>query len=107
MSQDISLEVSRYHKLLGSWVLLRTVFSKPTSARRRKATFHANGSTPLKVKFPTLPPLEAFHSTLSASNTTEQQYEYCQRVWRDNNMETFRDFFGVVVLFPFWKLLKK
>ena len=46
-----------------------------------------------KLEFPALPSPEAFHSTLSGSNITEDQYEYCQRVWNDNNMETFRDFF--------------
>ena len=45
-----------------------------------------------KLNFHTLPPPEAFHSTLSNTTTTNEQYEYCQRVWNDNNMETFRDF---------------
>ena len=45
-----------------------------------------------KLNFPTLPPPEAFHSTLSNTDITEGQYEYSQRVWNDNNMETFRDF---------------
>ena len=46
-----------------------------------------------KLEFPALPPPEIFHSTLCCSDITEEQYEYCQRVWNDNNMETFRDFF--------------
>ena len=29
---------------------------------------------------------------LSNTNITEEQYEFCQRVWNDNNMDTFRDF---------------
>ena len=45
-----------------------------------------------KLEFPTLPPPEAFHSTLSGTDVTEEQYEYCQRVWNDNDMESFRDF---------------
>ena len=45
-----------------------------------------------KLEFPALPPPETFHSTLSGSDINEEQYEYCQRVWNDNNMETFRDF---------------
>ena len=45
-----------------------------------------------KLNFPTLPPPEAFHSTLCNTNITEEQYKYYQRVWNDNNMETFRDF---------------
>ncbi len=42
-----------------------------------------------KLNFHTLPPPEAFHSTLSNTTITNEQYEYCQRVWNDNNMETF------------------
>ena len=45
-----------------------------------------------KLNFPTLPPPEAFHSTLSGTDITDEQYSYCQRVWNDNNMDTFRDF---------------
>ena len=45
-----------------------------------------------KLDFPSLPPPDVFHSTLSGSDITEEQYEYCQRVWNDNNMETFLDF---------------
>ena len=45
-----------------------------------------------KLNFPTLPLPEAFHSPLSNTDITEGQYEYCQRVRYDNNMETFRDF---------------
>ena len=47
-----------------------------------------------KLNLPTLPPPppEAFHSALSNTDITEEQYEHCQRVWNDNNMETFRDF---------------
>ena len=45
-----------------------------------------------KLNLPTLPPPEAFHSMLSNTAISEEQYEYCQRVWNDNNMETFRDF---------------
>ena len=45
-----------------------------------------------KLDFPSLPPPEVFHSTLSGSDITEEQYEYCQRVWNDNNMKTFLDF---------------
>ena len=45
-----------------------------------------------KLEFPSLPPLEAFHSTLSGTDITEEQYDYCRRVWNKNNMETFRDF---------------
>ena len=45
-----------------------------------------------KLTSPTLPPPEAFHSTLYGTNITEEQYEYCQLVWNDDNMETFCEF---------------
>ena len=47
-----------------------------------------------KLNFSTLPPAETFHSTLSNTDITDEQYSYCQllRVWNDNNMDTFRDF---------------
>ncbi len=63
-----------------------------------------------KLNFPTLPPPEAFHSTLSGSNITEQQYEYCQRVWRDNNMESFREFlvwYNNLDVVPFLEAIEK
>ena len=50
-------------------------------------------SLELKLNFPTLPTPEAFHSTLSGTNITEEQYEYGQRMWNDNNITTtFQDF---------------
>ena len=60
-----------------------------------------------KLEFPTLPPPETIHSTLSGSDITEEQYEYCQRVWSDNNMETFRDFlvWYIAMLYPSSRLL--
>ena len=39
-----------------------------------------------------LPPHAAFYSSLKNTNITEQEYEYCQQVWEDNNMQTFEDF---------------
>ena len=45
-----------------------------------------------KLNLSTLPPPEALNSMLSNTAISEEQYEYCQRVWNDNNMETFRDF---------------
>ena len=45
-----------------------------------------------KLTSPALPPPESFYSTLSGTNITEEQFEYCQRMWNDNNMETFCDF---------------
>ena len=45
-----------------------------------------------ELNFPTLPPPETFHSMLSNTDITDEQYSYCQCVWNDNNMETFSDF---------------
>ena len=40
----------------------------------------------------TLPPHEAFYSSLKKSNITEEDYRYCQQVWNDNNMTSLKDF---------------
>ena len=39
-----------------------------------------------------LPPHAAFYLSLKNTNITEQEYEYCQQVWEENNMQTFEDF---------------
>ena len=41
------------------------------------------------LDFPSLPPAETFHLTLSNTNITEEQYEFCQGVWKDNNRTRF------------------
>ncbi len=45
-----------------------------------------------KLDEPQLPPHEAFYSKLNDTNITEEEYAYCQQVWRDHQMTTFRDF---------------
>ena len=45
-----------------------------------------------KLDYPALPPHEAFHSSLSNSNITQEEYHYCQRVWEENSMQSFREF---------------
>ncbi|CAB4020669.1 Hypothetical predicted protein, partial [Paramuricea clavata] len=45
-----------------------------------------------KLNHCSLPPRETFHSTLSGTDITEEQYEYCQGVWDEENMTTLRDF---------------
>ena len=45
-----------------------------------------------KLEYTTLPSLEDFYSQLKGRNITEEEYAYCQQVWRDHKMTTFRDF---------------
>ena len=45
-----------------------------------------------KLKETSLPPHAPFYSSLKNTNITEQEYEYCQQVWEENNMQTFEDF---------------
>ncbi|KAK3705281.1 hypothetical protein QZH41_008170 [Actinostola sp. cb2023] len=45
-----------------------------------------------KLNYPTLPPHLAFYSSLTNTNITAEEYAYCQQVWEENNMVTFRDF---------------
>ena len=45
-----------------------------------------------KLDHPSLPPHDAFFSTLKNENIAEQEYQYCQQVWSDNNLQTFKDF---------------
>ena len=39
-----------------------------------------------------LPPHDAFYSKLKNTNIANEEYEYCQKVWRDNSMTNMRDF---------------
>ncbi|MCG7866661.1 MAG: hypothetical protein JAY74_09850, partial [Candidatus Thiodiazotropha taylori] len=45
-----------------------------------------------KLEATSLPAHGAFYSHLKGSNISEEEYAYCQRVWRDHQMQTFRDF---------------
>ena len=45
-----------------------------------------------KLDSSSLPPYEAFHSSLKGCNNSVEEYQYCQRIWEENNMTTFRDF---------------
>ena len=63
-----------------------------------------------KLNSPTLPPPEAFHSTLSNTDITIEQYEYCQSVWDANNMTSFRDFlvwYNNLDVVPFLEAIEK
>ena len=37
-------------------------------------------------------PHSAFYSSLKNANITDEEYAYCQQVWEDNEMVTFKDF---------------
>jgi hypothetical protein len=45
-----------------------------------------------KLEETALPPHEAFYNTLKEKNISEEEYLYCQQVWKENHMTTFRDF---------------
>ena len=45
-----------------------------------------------KLEHQSLPPHEAFYSTLTNKNISKEDYRYCQQVWSTKNMQTFRDF---------------
>ena len=45
-----------------------------------------------KLQYPALPACEAFFSSLANSNISEEDYQYCKKVWEENEVQTFRDF---------------
>ena len=45
-----------------------------------------------KLEETSLPPHAAFHSSVKNANITGEEYRYCQQVWEDNEMATFKDF---------------
>lgn len=45
-----------------------------------------------KLEAPSLPVHADFYSSLKASNISEEDYRYCQNVWKDQKMSTFRQF---------------
>jgi hypothetical protein len=63
-----------------------------------------------KLNSPTLPPPEVFHSTLTNTDITIEQYEYCQSVLDANNMTSFRDFlvwYNNLDVVPFLEAIEK
>lgn len=45
-----------------------------------------------KLEYNSLPAHQDFYSHLKSSNISLEDYQYCQKIWTDNNMSTFRDF---------------
>ena len=50
------------------------------------------GFFPYKLDETHLPPHQAFHSSLTHSNISLEEYQYCQRVWTEQGMQSFREF---------------
>ena len=46
----------------------------------------------LKLENQSLPPHESLYSSLKQTNISLQEYEFCQRVWAEQRMRTFKDF---------------
>ena len=67
--------------------------------------FLTNGlTTSLKLEYQSLPPHESFYSSLKQSNISLQEYEFCQCVWVERRMRTFKDFlewYNNLVVEPF------
>ena len=63
-----------------------------------------------KLEHSSLPPHEAFFSTLKNQNISDEDYQYCQQVWSNNNMQTFREFlisYNSLDVQPFCEALQK
>ena len=57
-----------------------------------KGFFPYEWVTPLsKLDCESLRPKEAFHSELKNEDISDQNYAYCEHIWRDHDMKTFRD----------------
>ena len=64
----------------------------------------------LKLEETSLPPHEAFYSTLKDANITEEECKYCQQVWEENNMTAFKDFlvwYNNLDVVPFLEAVEK
>ena len=45
-----------------------------------------------KLKYPALPPYEAFYSKLKGCNISREDYQYAHKVWHQKKMESFCDY---------------
>ena len=45
-----------------------------------------------KLQHPSFPLHGTFFSSLANTNISTEEYQYCQKVWSSNNMQSFRDF---------------
>ena len=63
-----------------------------------------------KLQDTRLPTHDQFHSSLKNKNITNEEYEYCQKVWKDNNMKKFKDFlvwYNNLDVIPFVEAIEK
>ena len=63
-----------------------------------------------KLEEEQLPPHSAFYSSLKNKNITEEEYSYCQEVWREKKMRSMRDFltwYNNLDVTPFIEALNK
>ncbi|XP_031574896.1 uncharacterized protein LOC116308572 [Actinia tenebrosa] len=63
-----------------------------------------------KLDYPALPPHEAFYSSLTNTNISLEDYQYCHHVWQENNMQCFEDFlvwYNNLDVQPFCEALEK
>ena len=63
-----------------------------------------------KLEETSLPPHAAFYSSLKNQNITNEEYQYCQQVWEENEMFTFKDFlvwYNNLDVVPFLEAVEK
>ncbi len=63
-----------------------------------------------KLDHPALPSHDDFYSRLKGENISKEDYDLCQHVWKENNMQTFRDFliwYNCLDVQPFLEAIQK
>ena len=63
-----------------------------------------------KLDYPSLPPHEAFYSSIKNSNISDEEYALCKRTWKEQKMTTLRDFliyYNNLDTFPFLQAVEK
>jgi len=63
-----------------------------------------------KLEETSLPLQAVFYSSLKNQNITEAEYQYCQQVWEDKEMSTFKDFlvwYNNLDVVPFLEAVEK
>ena len=63
-----------------------------------------------KLDYPSLPPHEAFYSSIKNSNISDEEYALCKRTWKEQKMTTLRAFliyYNNLDTFPFLQAVEK